>query len=145
MVGPTNVTWFHSPRDVQEFARYVTCAPQKFGHVGQNKSWWHRSTYLHVLCFQLKVMLIAYACKLASKYAQRTGVICFTAVQRVSSRKNEDLKHTRMLKESLLLLGKQATLACPRFTAAGFFMLDYTWVFTVINLIATYLIAISQF
>lgn len=49
------------------------------------------------------------------------------------------------IREKLFILAQQATARCPQFTAAGFFSVDFSMLFTFVNLITTYVIVIIQF
>lgn len=76
-------------------------------------------------------------CKQVTDEGKISITLAFKAVQRYNN--------IPAMREKLLILGEQATGRCPQFTAAGFFKVDFSMLFTFINLITTYIIVIVQF
>nr|QBB73007.1 gustatory receptor [Protaetia brevitarsis] len=75
--------------------------------------------------------------------AQNTSNVSYKLLQYVPPSSTNP--HDRELREDLLLLSEQSSLRTPCFTAAGFFNVDYTMLFTLLSSITSYLVVLIQF
>ncbi|KAI4457571.1 invertebrate gustatory receptor [Holotrichia oblita] len=75
--------------------------------------------------------------------AQNTSNVSYKLLQYVPPSSNNI--QDRELREDLLLLSEQSSLRTPCFTAAGFFNVDYTMLFTLLSSITSYLVVLIQF
>lgn len=88
-------------------------------------------------------VIVAASCDYAIKEARGIGSSAYKILQDLPEAKlalNDDL-----LREELLILGQQATLKCPKFSAAGFFYVDFTMLYNILGSVTTYVVVIVQF
>lgn len=77
-----------------------------------------------------------------SKEGYKTGSVCYRILQDL--RKSSHIYNQEKLEHLLSKFAKMASTTYPKFTAAGFMAVDYTWFYTIINMSVTYLIVIFQ-
>lgn len=88
-------------------------------------------------------ILLAYGCAGAISKSETIPKICFFWLNEIPTIP----KSTReqLVKEELLLLIQQSTLRCPKFSAAGFFPVDFTLLGFIIGTVTSYIIISIQF
>lgn len=88
-------------------------------------------------------MALASTCDATIREAQKTPIITYKLLQTLPLESSDPLE--RDLREDLLLLSEQTSLRTPSFSAAGFFTVDYTMLFTLLGSVTSYLIVLIQF
>lgn len=82
---------------------------------------------------------LASNCDKVVKEARKTGAITYEILTNIPRGRNTDI-----LREEFSIIGKRVTTRCPKFTAAGFFNVDYTMVFTILGAFTSYIVVIVQ-
>lgn len=85
---------------------------------------------------------IVVTCDRTKRDAQRIATVCYKLLlgfPPICSSMQE-----RILKKELILLAQRATHQCPYISAAGFFNVDYSIVFSFLGTITSYIIVLIQ-
>nr|XP_022905524.1 gustatory receptor 68a-like [Onthophagus taurus] len=78
------------------------------------------------------------------KEAKNTANVCYKLLTTISVQTSQKLDE-KELRNDLLLLAEQIAMRSSHFTAAGFFNVDYTMLFTMLSTVTSYLVVLIQF
>ncbi|GJQ83449.1 hypothetical protein Trydic_g8576 [Trypoxylus dichotomus] len=84
---------------------------------------------------------ISSICNRTTTEAKKTAPLAYALLFGLNTKKDED----KSLVEDITLLVRKTTSYSPIFTAAGFFVIDYSGLFTLMNLLTSYVIVLIQF
>ncbi|KAJ3664567.1 hypothetical protein Zmor_000124 [Zophobas morio] len=88
-------------------------------------------------------ILLAYGCAGAISKSENVAKICFFWINEIPSLPTSH--RDQELKEELSLLVQQSTSRCPKFSAAGFFPVDFTLLGFIFGTVTSYIIISIQF
>lgn len=88
-------------------------------------------------------ILLAYGCAGATSEAEKIAKICFYWLNEIPTLPVSLKDQT--IKEELALLAQQATSRSPKFSAAGFFPVDFTLLGFIFGSVTSYIIISIQF
>lgn len=87
---------------------------------------------------------IASICDKTAREGRKTSALTYDLLHSFQQKKNG--REERSLKNSLIVqLLKQTTHLSPIFSAADFFPVDYSTIFVLMNLLASYVVVLIQF
>ncbi|XP_065157233.1 putative gustatory receptor 28a [Atheta coriaria] len=85
----------------------------------------------------IQCIIVAAMCQKVVYEADKTITLSYKALYHYSN--------MPVMKQKLFILSQQTAARCPQFTAAGFFSVDNSMLFTFVNLITNYVIVFIQF
>lgn len=92
---------------------------------------------------QIGPVWIASLCSKTKKESEKTAKLAYALLYTLKLEGKSD--YDKLITENLLLLIKQASNCTFKFSAAGFFPIDYSGLYVIINLITSYTIVALQF
>lgn len=97
-----------------------------------------------LLCFQILTNFIASTCQSTKEKLKEASLDVYEAIVELSATKN-DGHNLENIRESLVLLAHALTTRPFYFTAAGFFEIDNSFMFTLVGSISYYVAIFIQF
>ncbi|KAK9718200.1 7tm Chemosensory receptor [Popillia japonica] len=86
---------------------------------------------------------MVYNCYATTRALKKAGTLAYSLLYTLELKRYKEEQN--LLMENLHLLIRQSTLRSPSFSAAGFFIIDYSTLFTLLNLLTSYIIVLIQF
>lgn len=87
-------------------------------------------------------IVIAVTCEMTTKEAKRTSTICYNLLLSIPDTSTN--YQNRVLRKELILLAHQVSNQLPRFSAAGFFNVDYYLLFGLLGTLTSYTVVLIQ-